>query len=158
MYFHTFIWNNVVWHREVLNIRYHLRIFQQLPHQIPKWYLLNMTHFQLFAWFAKILLVKKILKKKLNSYWCTPLHPKSILNDQVGSGSGLLKIFRGTYRHNFFKTWNMIANDDFYGKELNLNCFYMHTIFGQKYSKPALVYEDLYIFAQVCLQNCFCCC
>ena len=33
----------------------------------------------------------------------------------------------------------MIANDDFYGKELNLNCFYMHTIFGQKYPKTAIV-------------------
>ena len=34
----------------------------------------------------------------------------------------------------------MDANDDFNGKELNLNCFYMHTIFGQKYPKPAIVY------------------
>ena len=33
----------------------------------------------------------------------------------------------------------MDANDDFYGKELNLNCFYMHTIFGQKYPKPTIV-------------------
>ena len=33
----------------------------------------------------------------------------------------------------------MNANDDFYGKELNLNCFYMHTIFGQKYLKLAIV-------------------
>ena len=33
----------------------------------------------------------------------------------------------------------MDANDDFNGKELNLNCFYMHTIFGQKYPKPAIV-------------------
>ena len=30
----------------------------------------------------------------------------------------------------------MDANDDFNGKELNLNCFYMHTIFAQKYPKP----------------------
>ena len=33
----------------------------------------------------------------------------------------------------------MDANDDFNGKELNLNCFYMHTIFAQKYPKPAIV-------------------
>jgi hypothetical protein len=33
----------------------------------------------------------------------------------------------------------MDANDDFYGKELNLNCFHMHTMFGQKYPKPAIV-------------------
>ena len=30
----------------------------------------------------------------------------------------------------------MDANDDLNGEELNLNCFYMHTIFGQKYPKP----------------------
>ena len=34
---------------------------------------------------------------------------------------------------------NMDANDDFFDKELNLNCFYMHTIFRQKYPKPARV-------------------
>ena len=33
----------------------------------------------------------------------------------------------------------MDTNDDFYGKELNLNCFYMHTNFGQKYPKTAIV-------------------
>ena len=33
----------------------------------------------------------------------------------------------------------MDANDDFYDKELNLNCFYMHTIFGQKCPKPDIV-------------------
>ena len=33
----------------------------------------------------------------------------------------------------------MDSNDDFNGKELNLNCFYTHTIFGQKYLKPAIV-------------------
>ena len=33
----------------------------------------------------------------------------------------------------------MDTNDDFYGKELNLNCFYMHTNFGQKYLKTAIV-------------------
>ena len=41
MAYHTFIWNHVGWHRRVL----------------------NMTHFQLFAWFGKFLLVKKIFKK-----------------------------------------------------------------------------------------------
>ena len=39
MAYHTFIWNHVGWHRRVL----------------------NMTHFQLFAWFGKFLLVKKNL-------------------------------------------------------------------------------------------------
>ena len=33
----------------------------------------------------------------------------------------------------------MDSNDDFYGKELNLNCVYMHTNFGQKYPKTAVV-------------------
>jgi hydrogenase maturation factor len=33
----------------------------------------------------------------------------------------------------------MDTNDDFYGKELNLNCFYMHTNFEQKYPKTAIV-------------------
>ena len=33
----------------------------------------------------------------------------------------------------------MDPNDDFNGKELNLNCFYMRTMFGQKYPKPAIV-------------------
>ena len=33
----------------------------------------------------------------------------------------------------------MDSNDDFYGKELNLNYFYMHTNFGQKYLKTAIV-------------------
>ena len=33
----------------------------------------------------------------------------------------------------------MATNDDFYGKELNLNCFYMHTNFEQKYPKTAVV-------------------
>ena len=36
----------------------------------------------------------------------------------------------------------MDANDDFNGKELNLNCFYMHTIFGQKYPKTAMPHEQ----------------
>ena len=33
----------------------------------------------------------------------------------------------------------MVAIDDLYGKELNLNCFYMNTHFGQKYPKTAIV-------------------
>ena len=33
----------------------------------------------------------------------------------------------------------MDANDRFDGKPTNLNCFYMHTIFEQKYLKPAIV-------------------
>ena len=58
MVYHTFIENHLGWHRSVL----------------------NKTHFQLFAWFGKILLVKKILEKskfllvhtiapKTNSQW-----------------------------------------------------------------------------------------
>ena len=31
--------------------------------------------------------------------------------------------------------WNMDNNDNFYGKEFNLNFFYMHTNFEQKYPK-----------------------
>ena len=31
----------------------------------------------------------------------------------------------------------MYSNDAFYDKELNLNYFYMHTNFGQKYLKTA---------------------
>ena len=33
---------------------------------------------------------------------------------------------------NFISTLNMDANDDFYVREVNLNCFYMHTIFEEK--------------------------
>ena len=33
----------------------------------------------------------------------------------------------------------MDSNDDFYGKELNLNCFYMHTNFEQKCPETAIV-------------------
>ena len=33
----------------------------------------------------------------------------------------------------------MDTNDDFDGKELNLDCFYMRTNFGQKYPKTAIV-------------------
>ena len=33
----------------------------------------------------------------------------------------------------------MDTNDDFYGKELNLNCFYMHTNFEQKYPEMVTV-------------------
>ena len=35
----------------------------------------------------------------------------------------------------------MDTNDDFYGKELNLNCFYMHSNFEQKYPKTAIVHS-----------------
>ena len=38
----------------------------------------------------------------------------------------------------------MDANDDFNGKKLILNCFYMHTIFGQKYPKPDIVANSLF--------------
>ena len=58
MVYHTIIWNHVVWHRRVL----------------------DMTHFQLFAWFGKYL-------NNLNSWLCTPLHPKPTLNNQVWSGA-----------------------------------------------------------------------
>ena len=33
----------------------------------------------------------------------------------------------------------MDANDDLYGKELDLNCFYMPTNFEQKYPKTAIM-------------------
>ena len=33
----------------------------------------------------------------------------------------------------------MDSNDDFYDKELNLNRVYVHTNFGQKYLKTAIV-------------------
>ena len=46
-----------------------------------------MTHFQLFAWFGKILLVKKILGTS-KFLLGIPLDPNSISNDQVGSGPG----------------------------------------------------------------------
>ena len=42
----------------------------------------------------------------------------------------------------------MASNDDFYGKELNLNCFYMHTNFGQKYLKTAIVYIVRFLTSQ----------
>ena len=41
MTYHTFIWNHASWHRSVL----------------------NMTYFQLFAWFGQTLLVRKMGKK-----------------------------------------------------------------------------------------------
>ena len=41
MTYHTYIWNHAGWHRSVL----------------------NMTHFQLFAWFGQTLLVRKMGKK-----------------------------------------------------------------------------------------------
>ena len=40
----------------------------------------------------------------------------------------------------------MDTNDDFYGKELNLNCFYMHTNFEQKYPKTAIVGSVLSVY------------
>ena len=33
----------------------------------------------------------------------------------------------------------MVSNDDFDGKATNLNCFYLHINFEQKYPKPAIV-------------------
>ena len=33
----------------------------------------------------------------------------------------------------------MVSNDDFDGKATNLNCFYLHINFEQKYSKPAIL-------------------
>ena len=33
----------------------------------------------------------------------------------------------------------MVSNDDFDGKATNLNCFYLHINFEQKYLKPAIV-------------------
>ena len=48
----------------------------------------------------------------------------------------------------------MDANDDFYAKELNLNCFYMHTIFGQKYSKPAIVFTSKHEVTSIDLKCC----
>ena len=44
-----------------------------------------------------------------------------------------------TIFQNFFKTKNMDTNDGFDGKPIHLNCFYMHTIFEQKYLKLAIV-------------------
>jgi hypothetical protein len=35
----------------------------------------------------------------------------------------------------------MVSNDDFDGKATNLNCFYLHINFEQKYPKPAIVME-----------------
>ena len=74
MVYHTFIWNHCGCYRRVL----------------------NMTHFQLF-WFGKFLLVKKIFKN-LNFCLCTPLHPKPILNHQVGFGPGLNEKISGSSR------------------------------------------------------------
>jgi hypothetical protein len=50
--YHTYIWNHAGWHRSVL----------------------NMTHFQLFAWFGQTLLVRKMGKKS-----------KFLLGDTIGS-------------------------------------------------------------------------
>ena len=52
----------------------------------------------------------------------------------------------------------MDTNDNFYGKEHNLNCFYMHTNFGQKYPKTAIVnYGSLCLWkVSLKLQNNLC--
>ena len=63
MTYHTYIWNHAGWHRSVL----------------------NMIHFQLFAWFGQTLSVRK-MGKNLNFSFCIPLDPKPIFKDQVGSG------------------------------------------------------------------------
>ena len=52
MTYHTYIWNHAGWHRSVL----------------------NMTHFQLFAWFGQTLLVRKMENKS-----------KFLLGDTIGS-------------------------------------------------------------------------
>ena len=33
----------------------------------------------------------------------------------------------------------MVSNDDFDGRATNLNCFYLHVNFEQKYPKPTIV-------------------
>ena len=38
----------------------------------------------------------------------------------------------------------MDTNDDFYGKELNLVCLYMHANFEQKYPKTAIVCRGIF--------------
>ena len=48
----------------------------------------------------------------------------------------------------------MDANDDFYGKGLNLNCFYMHTIFGQKYPKTT-IHSEFSDFSFIEEMSCF---
>ena len=62
-------------------------------------------------------------------------------NPSPGSDHQILNNFLSifTFFQNFFKTKNMDANDSFDGKPTNVNCFYMHTIFEQKYLKPAIV-------------------
>ena len=42
----------------------------------------------------------------------------------------------------------MYSDDAFYDKELNLNYFYMHTNFGQKYLKTAIVMSPTQFFGQ----------
>ena len=37
----------------------------------------------------------------------------------------------------------MVSNDDFDGKATNLNCFYLHINFEQKYPKLAIVYHGI---------------
>ena len=39
----------------------------------------------------------------------------------------------------------MVSNDDFDGKSTNLNYFYLHTNFEQKYLKPAIVKYGIFL-------------
>ena len=76
MVYHTFIWNHCGCHRRVL----------------------NMTHFQLFAWFIQTLLVRKMGKNSKLLIWHT-FAPKN--NFQWSSWVLLMsqyQIFRGTLR------------------------------------------------------------
>ena len=76
MVYHTFIWNHCGCHRRVL----------------------NMTHFQLFAWFIQTLLVRKMGKNSKLLIWHT-FAPKN--NLQWSSWVLLMsqyQIFRGTLR------------------------------------------------------------
>ena len=49
----------------------------------------------------------------------------------------------------------MDTNDDFYGKELNLKCFYMHTNFEQKYPKTAIVLRGQFLYPKCGLEKTF---
>ena len=76
MTYHTYIWKHAGWHRSVL----------------------NMTHFQLFAWFIQTLLVRKMGKNSKLLIWHT-FAPKD--NFQWSSWVLLMsqyQIFRGTLR------------------------------------------------------------
>ena len=43
----------------------------------------------------------------------------------------------------------MVANDDFNGKAIHLNCFYMHINFEQKYPKPTIVRKSRVVWLQL---------